>query len=99
MRPHGSNPCRNIRCYQVKLRGGFLSLEELKRLGFVLDHAEDTQVAAAIRLLLFTGARSSEITCRKWAWTRGTRAVLPEDLPEEHPTAAAHEGGPARSTG
>ena len=78
LRPHGSNPCRNIRRYRVKPRERFLSLEELKRLGFVLDHAEDTQAAAAIRLLLFTGARSSEITELKWAWIRGTRAVLPD---------------------
>ncbi len=33
-----------------------LSLDELKCLGFVLDHAKDRQVAVAIRLLLFTGA-------------------------------------------
>lgn len=78
MRPNGSNPCRNIRRYKVKPRERFLSLEELKRLGFVLDHAEDSQAAAAIRLLLFTGARSSEITGLRWAWIRGTRAVLPD---------------------
>lgn len=39
MRPNGSNPCRNIRRYKVKPRERFLSLEELKRLGIVLDHA------------------------------------------------------------
>ena len=78
LRPHGSNPCRNIRRYRVKPRERFLSMEELKRLGFVLDHAKDTQAAAAIRLLLFTGARSSEITGLKWACIRGTRAVLPD---------------------
>jgi len=57
LRPQGSNPCRNIRRYRMKPRERFLSVDELKRLGFVLDHAEDTQAAAAIRLLLFTGAR------------------------------------------
>ena len=41
-------------------------MDELKRLGFVLDHADDTQAAAAVRLLLFTGARSSEITGLRW---------------------------------
>ena len=59
LRPQGSNPCRNMRRYRMKPRERFLSLEELKCLGFVLDHAE---AAAAIPLLLFTGARSSEIT-------------------------------------
>ena len=78
LRPQGSNPCRKIRRYPAKLRERFLSLEELKRLGFVLDHADDTQAAAAIRLLVFTGARSSEITGLKWDWIRGTRAVLPD---------------------
>ena len=78
LRPHGSNPCRKIRRYPAKRRERFLSLEELKRLGFVLEHAEDTQAAAAIRLLLFTGARSSEITGLKWEWIRGTRVVLPD---------------------
>ena len=33
---------------------------------------------ASIRLLLFTGARSSEITGLRWDWIRGTHAVLPD---------------------
>ena len=61
IRLQGSNPCRNMRRYRTAPRERFLSAGELKRLGFVLDHAEDRQAAAAIRLLLFTGARSSEI--------------------------------------
>ena len=78
IRPQGSNPCRNMRRYKMKPRERFLSLDELKRLGFVLDNSEDEQAAAAIRLLLFTGARSSEITGLRWDWIRGTRAVLPD---------------------
>ena len=78
LRPQGSNPCRNIRRYPMKPRERFLSTDELKRLGFVLDHADDTQAAAAIRLLLFTGARSSEITGLRWDWIQGARAVLPD---------------------
>ena len=78
IRPQGSNPCRNMRRYRTVPRERFLSLDELKRLGFVLDHADDKQAAAAIRLLLFTGARSSEITGLRWDWIRGTRAVLPD---------------------
>ena len=76
LRPQGSNPCRDIRRYKTTPRERFLSVDELKRLGFVLDHAEDRQAAAAIRLLLFTGARSSEITGLRWDWIRDTRAVL-----------------------
>ena len=78
LRPQGSNPCRNMRRYKMPPRERFLSLDELKRLGFVLDHAEDRQAVAAIRLLLFTGARSSEITGLEWDWIRGTRAVVPD---------------------
>ena len=78
LRPQGSNPCRNMRRYKTAPRERFLSLDELKRLGFVLDHADDRLAAAAIRLLLFTGARSSEITGLRWDWIRGARAVLPD---------------------
>ena len=78
LRPQGSNPCANMRRYRLKPRERFLSTDELKRLGFVLDHAKDRQAAAAIRLLLFTGARSSEITGLRWDWIRGTRALLPD---------------------
>ena len=64
-----------MRRYRTAPRERFLSADELRRLGFVLDHAEDRQ-AAAIRLLLFTGARSSEIAGLRWDWIRETRAVL-----------------------
>ena len=65
-RPHGSNPCRNMRRYRTPHRERFLSSDELKRLGFVLDHAEDTQAVAAVRLLTLTGVRLSEILNLKW---------------------------------
>ena len=78
LRPQGSNPCRNMRRYRMKPRERFLPMHELKRLGFVIDHADDRQVAATVRLLLFTGARSSEINGLKWDWIRGSRAVLPD---------------------
>ena len=78
IRPQGSNPCRNMRRYRMTPRERFLSAEELKRLGFVLEHADDRQAAAAIRLLLFTGARPSEITGLRWNWIRDTRAALPD---------------------
>ena len=78
LRPQGSNPCRNKRRYKTPPRERFLSVDELKRLGFVLDHADDIQASAAIRLLLFIGARSSEIAGLRWEWIRGSRAVLPD---------------------
>ena len=94
LRPQGSNPCRNMRRYKRPAMERFLSAEELKRLGFVLDHADDAQAAAAIRLLLFTGARSSEIIGLRWEWIRETRAVLPgetlrqQDRTEDDPASA-----------
>ena len=42
LRPQGSNPCRNMRRYKRPAMERFLSTDELKRLGFVLDHADDT---------------------------------------------------------
>jgi integrase len=62
MRTQGSNPCRGLRRHRMPPRKRFLWTGELRRLVFVLDHAEDRQAAAAVRLLLFTGARPSEIT-------------------------------------
>ena len=102
LRPQGSNPCRNMRRYPMTPRERFLSADELKRLGFVLDHAEDTQAAAAIRLLLFTGARSSEITGLEWDRIRGSRAVLPDSktgpkaIQLAAPARAVLEGLPRR---
>ena len=64
--------------YRTIPRERFLSAGELKRPGFVLDQAEDQQAAAAIRLLQFTGARSSDTAGLRWHWIRETRAVLPD---------------------
>ena len=78
LRPQGSNPCRNMRRDKTMPRERFLSEDELKRLGFVQDHTVDKQAAAAIRLLLFTGARLSEIIGLRWDRIRNTCAVLPD---------------------
>jgi len=71
LRPDGSNPCRHIEKYKERMRERFLSEEELARLGKALQAAEDAQTAspwaiAAIRLLLLTGARLSEILTLQW---------------------------------
>ncbi|WP_256868508.1 tyrosine-type recombinase/integrase [Candidatus Entotheonella palauensis] len=70
-RPDHSNPVRHIERYKEKRFERFLSAEELARLGDVLAEAERTQseypsVIAAIRLLIFTGARLSEILELQW---------------------------------
>jgi integrase len=71
MIPRGSNPAAVIRPYLERKRERFLSPEELKALLEALDTAEaektiDRYEAAAIRLLIFTGCRHSEITTLEW---------------------------------
>ncbi|MCZ6640365.1 MAG: site-specific integrase [Gammaproteobacteria bacterium] len=70
-RPDGSNPCRHVERYKEHRIERFLSNDELAHLGEVLTEAERTgselpSAIAAIRLLLFTGCRRSEILTLKW---------------------------------
>ncbi len=72
-RPDGSNPCRHIQKYKERHRERFLSSLELARLGKALAEAETNEttspyVIAALRLLLLTGARLSEILTLKWSY-------------------------------
>ena len=65
-RPEGSNPCRHVKRFREERRQRFLSDEEYRRLGAVLREAESTgmvaaSAVAAIRLLMLTGCRLSEI--------------------------------------
>ncbi len=68
-RPEGSNPCRSIRRYRRQGRERFCCVEEVRRLGRVLqDHeAHFPAQVAIIRLLLLTGCRSQEILSLRWA--------------------------------
>jgi integrase len=71
IRQDGSNPCRHVERYPERKLERFLSNEELFRLGQALHEAERHQiempvVVAAIRLLLFTGARLSEVLNLRW---------------------------------
>ncbi len=67
-RAEGSNPCRGIRRYRRKGRERFLSEEEVRRLGRVLERHESDypMYAAIVRLLLLTGCRRSEIVTLRW---------------------------------
>jgi integrase len=80
-RPEDSNPCRKITHYPQNNRERFLQPDELARLGAALDQAEREQLAtphaiAALRLLIFTGARLSEILTLQWSWVDLGRAAL-----------------------
>lgn len=71
VRPGGSNPTAHVEKFEETKRERFLSPEETKRLGEALRAAdaagESPYATAAIRLLLFTGARLSEILDLEWA--------------------------------
>ena len=71
-RPDGTNPCRHVEKYKENRRERFLSPQELARLGKALSTVEDGEltslfVIAAIRLLVLTGARLSEILTLQWS--------------------------------
>ena len=69
--PYGTNPVRHIEKYKEEGRERYLSPGEVQRLHEVLDEAERTpreplSQVHAIRLLIYTGARLSEILTLKW---------------------------------
>ena len=70
-RPEGSNPCRHVKRFREQPRERFLSDAEYHRLGAALREAECTgtvavSAIAAIRLLMLTGCRLSEIMTLRW---------------------------------
>jgi integrase len=71
LRPDGSNPCRHVEKFPERMLERFLSEDELNRLGAVLSEAEvagreTPSTVAAVRLLIFTGARTGEILNLRW---------------------------------
>ncbi len=72
MIPPHSNPAARVKLYPEPKRERFLSPEELYRLMATIGACEadgdiDIYMAAAIRLLLFTGCRVGEILSLQWA--------------------------------
>jgi integrase len=69
LRPDGSNPCRHVEKFAERKRERFLSADELARLGEALAaYAGSPYVTAAIKLLVFTGARLGEVLGLQWQW-------------------------------
>ena len=71
MVPDGTNPCRSVRKYPARGRERFLTDTEFRRLGEVLGEAPteggvSVHAVAAIRLLMLTGCRKSEILSLQW---------------------------------
>ena len=67
----GRNPCRSVRRYKQHSRERFLTPEEYRHLGRALSESEADGTVwppaiAAIRLLMLTGCRHSEILTLRW---------------------------------
>lgn len=79
-RQKGSNPCRGIPRYKRQLSERYLTPKEFRRLGTVLADYETvhSEAVAVIRMLIFTGARCSEIIGLQWDWIDPPYAHLPD---------------------
>ena len=69
--PRDRNPCKAVRRYREQPRERFLSRDEYRRVGAALREAEAggrmwPPAIAAIRLLMLTGCRKSEILTLRW---------------------------------
>jgi integrase len=72
-----ANPCRGIERYSEQGRERFLTSDELARLGDALRETRiDPFAAAAIRLLILTGARLREILDAQWPHVDIERGVI-----------------------
>lgn len=83
LRPDGSNPTRHVAKYPERKRETFLSAEQLRRLGQVLEQArvtsaESPYIVAAFELLILTGCRLGEIQKLKWAYVQNGYLNLPD---------------------
>jgi len=69
--PRDRNPCKAVRHYREQPRERFLTPDEYRRVGAALKAAETERwmwppAIAAIRLLMLTGCRKSEILTLRW---------------------------------
>ncbi len=80
LRPQHSNPVKGIRKYPENRRERFLAEGELRRLAESLqqelEERNSIYVVAAIRLLIFTGARLNEILSLRWDYVDLERGLL-----------------------
>lgn len=80
LRPQHSNPCRHVTRYRENKRRRYITVEEAPRIAEVLKKYAEARPrsVAFIWLLMFTGARPSEIASARWEWVehRPSGAVL-----------------------
>ena len=99
VRSDNTNPCRHVERFREKRRQRFLSAAELAEFGKVLAEVERERVewhsvVPALRLLIFTGARVSEILTLRWEWVDFERGCL--NLPDSKTGAKViHLNAPA----
>lgn len=76
----GSNPCRGVSRFKRELPERYLSADEYRRLGRVLaDHdGANPFVVPALLMLIYTGARVSEIATLRWRYVQIPRLALPD---------------------
>ena len=106
-RRRGSNPCKGTPRFKTKVHERYLNAKEYRRLARTLDEAEaDCPLAvAAIRLLIYTGARSGEIATLRWEYVQPPRLALPDSktgpktIYLNGPALAVLDSLPARSSG
>lgn len=81
-RDQGTNPCNRIKKFKERARRRYLTFDEARRLGSVIqsyvesDSYRKRQIARFILLLVYTGARKSEILSARWSWVDRSRGVL-----------------------
>jgi len=81
LRPAGNNPARRIKMYRERKIERFLSAVEIARAADGIAQAERTgrigpHAAAGVRLALFTGARSGEVTAARWLHVDWDRRLI-----------------------
>ena len=81
MRERGSNPCKHVERFKERSRERYLTSTELSRLGQEIEKMLAAgevypEAAAAIRLLLLTGARLNEVLQARWAWVSFEKRII-----------------------
>ena len=79
-RSERSNPCRGLRRCKSGFKAHYLTDVEFAALGWALARVESEYpvAVAAVRFLLYTGARKSEALGLRWEHVHGDRAALPD---------------------
>lgn len=83
LRDQGSNPCQYVKHYKENGNARFLDKAEIARLWEALEVIKMQNVISpyainAVKLLILTGCRLSEIRTLKWSYIRGNHVEFPD---------------------